>query len=568
MALTRRRMTGAAALAAAAVVLTACSSGGDGGQGTDGPDGSAEPALIDESQMVGAMEDYDVGVTFQATEPIDFSLLYRDHPNYPVQEDWSVFQHLEEDQGVTFDLTVVPLADWDQKKALLVSAGDAPEIISVTYPGQETQFVSGGALLPVSDYFEYMPNFTQKVQDWGLEAEIETLRQSDGKIYMLPGIREVPDVQYTVVIREDLFENAGITEDPATWDEFAEQLAAVKEANPELSYAMSDRWTDTTTLGSFLNVMAPTFGTSAGWGYSNTWYDHDAGEFVFTGGSDAYRDLLTYAHGLVEQGLLDPEVTQSDDQAVQKFVSGDAAAISGNTPVIAEYRTKLADAGVDAPIRLITIPDGPYGSYLAGSQLSSGLMLSSEVADSPNLLALLQFLDWLYYSDEGIEFAQWGVEGETYTRAEDGTRTLLDDIGWNALNPDAERKLNTDFGYSNGVFLLANGSSQELLQSVMTEEIATWTEEVLASKEIMPVAPAARLDEMELETTSLLDSQLRDAVQAATAAFITGQRPLSDWDAYVAEMEGLGATQLVDTYNAALARSREAREDDGRGTQR
>lgn len=554
MALTRRRMTGAAALAAAAVVLTACSSGGDGGQGTDGPDGSAEPALIDESQMVGAMEDYDVGVTFQATEPIDFSLLYRDHPNYPVQEDWSVFQHLEEDQGVTFDLTVVPLADWDQKKALLVSAGDAPEIISVTYPGQETQFVSGGALLPVSDYFEYMPNFTQKVQDWGLEAEIETLRQSDGKIYMLPGIREVPDVQYTVVIREDLFENAGITEDPATWDEFAEQLAAVKEANPELSYAMSDRWTDTTTLGSFLNVMAPTFGTSAGWGYSNTWYDHDAGEFVFTGGSDAYRDLLTYAHGLVEQGLLDPEVTQSDDQAVQKFVSGDAAAISGNTQVIAEYRTKLADAGVDAPIRLITIPDGPYGNYLAGSQLSSGLMLSSEVADSPNLLALLQFVDWLYYSDEGIEFAQWGVEGETYTRAEDGTRTLLDDIGWNALNPDAERKLNTDFGYSNGVFLLANGSSQELLQSVMTEEIATWTEEVLASKEIMPVAPAARLDEMELETTSLLDSQLRDAVQAATAAFITGQRPLSDWDAYVAEMEGLGATQLVDTYNAALAR--------------
>lgn len=554
MALTRRRMTGAAALAAAAVVLTACSSGGDGGQGTDGPDGSAEPALIDESQMVGAMEDYDVGVTFQATEPIDFSLLYRDHPNYPVQEDWSVFQHLEEDQGVTFDLTVVPLADWDQKKALLVSAGDAPEIISVTYPGQETQFVSGGALLPVSDYFEYMPNFTQKVQDWGLEAEIETLRQSDGKIYMLPGIREVPDVQYTVVIREDLFENAGITEDPATWDEFAEQLAAVKEANPELSYAMSDRWTDTTTLGSFLNVMAPTFGTSAGWGYSNTWYDHDAGEFVFTGGSDAYRDLLTYAHGLVEQGLLDPEVTQSDDQAVQKFVSGDAAAISGNTQVIAEYRTKLADAGVDAPIRLITIPDGPYGSYLAGSQLSSGLMLSSEVADSPNLLALLQFVDWLYYSDEGIEFAQWGVEGETYTRAEDGTRTLLDDIGWNALNPDAERKLNTDFGYSNGVFLLANGSSQELLQSMMTEEIATWTEEVLASKEIMPVAPAARLDEMELETTSLLDSQLRDAVQAATAAFITGQRPLSDWDAYVAEMEGLGATQLVDTYNAALAR--------------
>lgn len=365
-------------------------------------------------------------------------------------------------------------------------------------------------------------------------------------------------MQYTVVIREDLWENAGITEDPATWEEFQQQLAQVMEANPDLDYAMSDRWTDTTTLGSFLNVMAPNFGTSAGWGYNNTWYDQDSGEFIFNGTSEGYRQLISYTAGLVADGLLDPEITQSDDQAVQKFISGDTAAISGNTQVLSEYRTKFADAGQDdVPLRLITIPDGPFGSYLAGSQLSSGLMLSSDVADSPNFLAMLQFIDWLYYSDEGIEFAQWGVEGETYTKDEDGTRTLMDNIGWNALNPDAELKLNTDFGYSNGVFLLANGSTEDLLQSVMTPEIRDWTKAVLSSKETLPVAPAAQLDELELETTSLLDTQLRDAVEAATAAFITGQRSLDDWDAYVAEMEGLGSGQLVDTYNEALARQSE-----------
>lgn len=559
MALTRTRMTGVAALAATALVLTACSSGGDGDEGGSGTDPSADGSVtIDEEHSVGAMDSFDVGTTFEATEPVNFSLLYRDHPNYPVQEDWSVFEQLEQNQNVTFDLTTVPLADWDQKKALLISAGDAPQIISVTYPGQETQFVSGGALLPVSDYFQYMPNFTQKVEEWGLQDELDTHRQADGKIYQLPGLREVPDVQYTVVIREDLWENAGITEDPATWEEFQQQLAQVMEANPDLDYAMSDRWTDTTTLGSFLNVMAPNFGTSAGWGYNNTWYDQDSGEFIFNGTSEGYRQLISYTAGLVADGLLDPEITQSDDQAVQKFISGDTAAISGNTQVLSEYRTKFADAGQDdVPLRLITIPDGPFGSYLAGSQLSSGLMLSSDVADSPNFLAMLQFIDWLYYSDEGIEFAQWGVEGETYTKDEDGTRTLMDNIGWNALNPDAELKLNTDFGYSNGVFLLANGSTEDLLQSVMTPEIRDWTKAVLSSKETLPVAPAAQLDELELETTSLLDTQLKDAVEAATAAFITGQRSLDDWDAYVAEMEGLGSGQLVDTYNEALARQSE-----------
>src|SRR5690625_2439760 len=105
MALTRTRMTGVAALAATALVLTACSSGGNDESGGSPEGGGAGSATIDEEHSVGAMDDYDVGTTFEATEPVNFSLLYRDHPNYPVQEDWSVFEELEENQNVTFDLT-------------------------------------------------------------------------------------------------------------------------------------------------------------------------------------------------------------------------------------------------------------------------------------------------------------------------------------------------------------------------------------------------------------------------------------------------------------------------------
>ncbi|PWD51303.1 sugar ABC transporter substrate-binding protein [Serinibacter arcticus] len=552
MITTRNRWTTAVAAAAACAVLAACSSGGGG---TGGGDADGE-AGIGEAQSVGAMEEFEAGTTFRATEPLEFSLMYRDHPNYPVLGDWLAFSTLESEQNVTFSRTDVPLADWDQKKALLIGAGDAAELIPVTYPGQEVQFISGGAILPVSDYLEYMPNYTQKVEDWGLQDDIDAqLRQADGKYYLLPGLREIPDVQYSVVIREDLFANAGITEDPEDWEEFAEQLEQVKAANPGLSHAWSDRWTDSTPLGSALNVMAPTFGTSAGWGYENAWYDQEAEEFVLAGTTDAYRDLVTYAAGLVADGSLDPEVTQSDDQAIQKFVSGSSAAISGNTQELTSYRTKFADSGqADVPLRLIEIPDGPFGNYLSGSQLSSGLMISAKAAEQPHFKALLQFADWLYYSDEGIEFAQWGVEGETYTKDAEGVRTLEPTIGWNALNPDAPERLNADYGFSNGVFLLANGSTTDLLQSVMSEEIQTWTDEVLAGKETLPVSPSPQLEELELEQTSLLDTQIQDAVMAATAAFITGGRSLDTWDTYVSEIEGLGATQLIDTYNAALER--------------
>lgn len=534
-----------------ALVLTACSGGGGD---TPEPEEGGGAVTIDAEHSVGAMEDFEVGTTFQATEPVDFSLMYRDHPNYPVKEDWSIFQNLEANQNVTFTRTDVPLADWDNKKALLIGAGDASDLIPVTYPGQEVQFVSGGAILPVSDYLEYLPNFADKVEKWGLGEELDAKRQADGKYYLLPGLREIPDVQYSVVVNDDLFQKAGITEEPETWDEFAEQLATVKAANPDLSYAMTDRWTDTQPLGAMLQYIAPNYGTEGGWGYSNTWFDEESGEFQLTGTTDAYKDMITYVAGLTSDGLLDPEITQNDDQAIQKFVNGEAAAISGNTQEITAYRSKLAEAGKDVTLRMIVLPDGPFGGMLAGSRLSSGLMISSEAAEKPYFKALLQFVDWLYYSDEGIEFAQWGVEGETYTN-EGGTRTLPADIGWNALNPDAPKKLNADFGYSNGVFLLANGSSKELLQSVMTDETKAWTDAVLERKEMLPVKPAASLDELELEQTSLLDTQIKDAVMAATAGFVTGQRPLSEWDAYVSEIDGLGGTQLIDTYNAALTRS-------------
>ncbi|KJL48791.1 Bacterial extracellular solute-binding protein [Microbacterium hydrocarbonoxydans] len=552
MTTTRRRLTGVAGIAAFAVALAAC---------TSAPaDDTAEAGgvKIAAEQSVGAMDDFKAGTTFKATEPVTFSLMYRDHPGYPVKDDWSIFQHLADDHNVTFSRTDIPMSDFDQKKSLLIGSGEASDIISVSYSGTETKFVSGGAILPVSDYLDYMPNFQEKVEKWDLQDELDNRRQADGKIYLLPGLRETPNVEYSVAIREDLWEKAGITEDPKTWDEFAEQLAEVQKANPELAYAMSDRWTDSTPLGSLLNVMAPNYGTAAGWQYNNTWYDEDSEKYVFTGTTDEYRDLITDVSDLVSDGLLDPEITQSDDQAVQKFISGQSAAISGNTQTLTEYRTKFADAGQpDVPIRLISIPAGPAGSNLASGRFTSGLMISSEAAEKPYFKALLQYIDWLYYSDEGIEFAQWGVEGETFTKDADGTRKLMDDIGWSAVNAGAPKKLNADFGYSNGVFLPANGSSKELLLSLMTDEVADWTEKQLESKKQLPVAPAPLLDEIELEQTSLLQTQLTDAVHAATAAFITGQRSIdSDWDAYVTEIEGLGSGQLIDTFNTALERAK------------
>ena len=111
----------AASVAVAALTLTAaCSSGGDDEKSTDGGE-----VTIADAQKVGAMENFAVGTAFKATEPTKISLLYRDHPNYPLKKDWLVLQKFSGDNNISFDITSAPLSDWDQKKSLIISSGDA-----------------------------------------------------------------------------------------------------------------------------------------------------------------------------------------------------------------------------------------------------------------------------------------------------------------------------------------------------------------------------------------------------------------------------------------------------------
>ncbi|MFP3714176.1 extracellular solute-binding protein [Puerhibacterium sp. TATVAM-FAB25] len=545
MRITRSKAVAATAAAALVATLAACSSGG----GEDG----AEPAADLSGKSTGAMEDYDVGTSFKATEPLTFGLMYRDHPNYPFQADWSVFKHLEEDRNVSFEFQSVPLADWQQKRSLLISSGEAADIIPSTYVADVETLTSGGALLPVSDYLDYLPHFMDKVEKWGLQEELDRTRSADGKFYVLPGLLEQPKPSYSIAIRADWWEEAGL-EDPKTWDEFTEQLEVIKERHPELEYPYTERWSINGPMEATLQAAAGNFGTEAGWGYGDgvTW---TGSEYEYTGASEGYKELLTYFHDLVDKGLLDPEgLTQEDDPAIAKLTTGKVAALGVNDQEIVRYRTGFEEAGnKDAEIRQIVVPAGPAGNIMdatTGGQFESGVALSAKAAERDDFVALLQFVDWLYYSDEGLEFAKWGVEGETYTKDASGTRTLADDVDWGSLNPGAPKLLNTDFGYYNGVFSLAHGSTTDLVQSTLRQEVIDF-HAGMNEKEVAEQGPGVAMDEMQREESSLLQTNLEDIVMTATAQFILGDRPISEWDAYVAELEGAGMDRYVELVNQA-----------------
>ena len=65
------------------------------------------------------MENYAVGTQFKATEPVSFSILYNNHPNYPLKNDWLFWSELKSRTNVTLEPVAVPLSDYEQKRSLL-----------------------------------------------------------------------------------------------------------------------------------------------------------------------------------------------------------------------------------------------------------------------------------------------------------------------------------------------------------------------------------------------------------------------------------------------------------------
>ncbi|MFG1946953.1 extracellular solute-binding protein [Nonomuraea sp. NPDC048826] len=528
-------------LGAFTLVLTGC-----------GEDGTAPKQAAETSaNRAGAMANFGVNQQFKATEPLSFDVLYNNHPFYPNKKDWLFWQELTKRTDVTLKPVEVPLSDYEKKRGLLVGSGQAPLIIPKTYHPQEDAFVSSGAILPVSDYLDLMPNLKDKIAKWRLEPELNTLRQADGRFYLLPGIHESIWVDYTLAIRTDIMDKLGLRT-PTTWDELHTVLTAMKQEYPD-RYPMTDRWGVPTPGGNLLKIVAQAYGTKGGWEYQHATWDPAAGKFAYTGAMPQYKQMIEYLRKLVQEKLLDPEsFTQQDDQAKQKFTSGKSFVISANAQTLVnEYRGTLEKTVKGAKVAKIPVLMGPVGDYKIGTRLENGVMISKKALENKNFVAMMQFIDWLWYSDQGQEFAKWGVEGTTYTKDSAGAYKLADDVDMVGLNPGAPKHLQKDFGFGNGVF--AYGGTTKLLQSTFSEEEMEF-QNVMNARKPWPVDPPHPFTDEERERSTLWETPLKDHVTQNTLKFILGERDLGEWDAYVKELEGKNMTAYIDLINAAAER--------------
>ncbi|GAA2273220.1 extracellular solute-binding protein [Glycomyces scopariae] len=544
---TRRGLIGISIAASSALALAACSDD-DGGE-------------VDlDAQNKGAMDDFAADMQFKATEPITLSVLWTEWPDLPITDTWQFFTEIEKRTNVKMEVTTIPFSDATDKRNLLLSAGDAPTVIPLVYTGEESSFVSSGAVLPMSDYVDRMPNFQKYVEEWDLGGMIDNLKQADGKYYMVPGLQEVSVPVFTLVVRKDVFETVagGL---PETWDEMREALVKIKAEYPD-SKPLADGF----EAQSMLNFASHAWGARAGWGFGNGMVDDGSGKLEYTAVTEGYKQMVEFFRGLVADGLVDTDsLTASNDgsgggSVAEKFANDLVFAASGSAGTAIEFAQALSATAGEGNFEVLQIapPGGPFGQVVEPRNFWNGFMLNSEIQDSENFLAILQFLDWLYYNPEARELIRWGVLDETYTKAADGTITLNPEYSLDAynINPGAPTDIQADLGWSNSVFA-DSSESRALKESYNAAAFVGYIDSVLSTRTPREPSPPAPLDEMELEQSSLLATPLKDTVDTNTLKFIMGERDIAEWDDYVAELEAQGLQQYVDLINGARERFEE-----------
>ena len=518
---------------------------------------------------------FGLGETFHADQPVTYTMFFSDASWYPMVDTWKtegVFKKIEEMTNVTLDIKSYDSSDYMDQITLDINAGNAAYIIPKIY--DDSAFVDGGAIVPISDYVQYMPYYTEFYNTYDLSGDIKTITRANGKYYKLPGMKEANLINYSFVIRKDIWDAAGVDvvalEKDWTWADLLEALKKVKAYMVEQGmcseddYIWSDLWCGNESGqgsgGNLLGVMAATYDCNAGWNMGNGMrFDHAQNKFIFSPTTENYKQFLLTANSFVEAGILDPETfTQDDATATAQYYNGKTAIMSINQGQWANYEQNMtAQLGAgNYENYVITMPIGSTrNSTVSPERLENGVMISQKALDElgeEGFIEMLRFVDWLFYSHEAYDLTKWGVEGVHYTVDADGNKKLMDGFCCSGLgygNDEAESMtdIRLQWGYAGGNFWYG-GTVAEMTDNLIPP-VADYVNRDYNDRDVPPLAPGIAPTADQNEEINLIATPLISNVNAWTLKFVTGQADINtQWDEYVQSCNELNVQGLVDIY--------------------
>ncbi|MCF7932202.1 MAG: extracellular solute-binding protein [Acholeplasmataceae bacterium] len=484
-----------------------------------------------------------LGCTSHETETMTFSILYNNTEDAPYREDWAILDAYLNLKNVRLDVRLGDDEDFETAIALNLNAENPPDVILKCWPDTIESYANDGQLVAISDYEHLMPNYQAYIEAHGLQNEIDELRLSNGKYYILPGYQRDIQVQQWIY-RKDVFEENDIPM-PTTYDELFDALVDLKDLYPE-STPITASWGG----AHLLSMMGAGYGIPAGWS-GTRYYNEAENTWEFAPATDNYRELYRFLHRCYVAGILDPATfTQSNEDFTEKIVNGKAlVTVTWISSGFDMWNEQLRDNGISggewAPLKAMESTIG-ITALPPVNTFRKGLVITANAANKPYFEDMIAFLDWAVYSQEGLDLSYWGIEGLTYETSQDG-KQFLPHIR-TPKNPNGTIRT-AQYGFDS-LFNLCENEAYE--DNKKPDDIVIFLENSEAAQETLRRSPRLELSNESIEMISMTSVDLSTYISDASMKFITGELSIDDdWDVYLNDIDDLGYPILENIWNRA-----------------
>lgn len=348
---------------------------------------------------------------------------YIDMENY---EQLSVYRGWSEATGVALDITAVSSELAKEQFNLMAAADTVTDIViqgGAWYPGGASAGVSDEVFLNLIDYVDYMPNYLAAIDKFGFRENVMTADEISA--FWQINDKNMPFAG--VVTRGDLLDKIGMKkEDIQTFDDWDQMLRGMKEQPGVVApLALS-------VIGDMgvSNVIGAGFGIDAT--YENGSYvslplfmvDGKIQFGFLTDAYDRYLETLStwFKDGLINENILSMEGGPYCDEYVLRGENTTFTTMYSNMKY---YASQISDEAYYVSLWSPMENKGDVFHFSSDEEVSleSGVWNVGFNCENPELV--VQMIDWLF-TEEGSRLASYGVEGEAYNMAPDGTIELTE----------------------------------------------------------------------------------------------------------------------------------------------
>lgn len=514
-------------------------------------EGKAETAPVDaeESGNVTAVGEYPI-----VKDPITLKIMGRKDPGAPNWDELELFKRLTEITNINFEFEMCETETFAEQKNIALVGGEYPDMIwrddAAAITDEET-YGPQGIFIDLTDLIDkYAPNIKALMEERpDVKASMTAL---DGKIYGLPYVFETATVQGHVGFFDSRWmENVGISKVPETTDELYEMLKAFKEQDANGNGDPNDEipFTCVGLTTTMQDLLIPAFtGVPNGLGFNTK-----DGEVVYAPAMPEYKEFLTFANKLYEEGLLDPEFSTQTVQQWQAKMKSDMCGVYSGSPTGLDPETTTTEQLSLPPLTSATndkkVLKQPINLY-------PGRAFITDKCEDP--VAAIRLLDMFYATPENAvdgfsgltAFAGWEGEHWEYTDETKSAYQWIDPItGFGDINKTVSVNMELP-GY---LSFRAMPSGSPLMENKV-EQVQKMQEPYYTAS----YPTNARFSTEESERGNVIENDLYNQVVMMTTKFITGEESIDNFDAYVETLNQIGLPELLTIKEAALERWNEA----------